>query len=331
MLKTIFASNRPQVIVLLAIPALGFGILSWLYASPPEMTFGGPAFDWIWNYIGSNKLVSILLGVAVNLWCAYLANSISNAHSYMDKENYLPSLVLFLFLSIHLEWNYLNPASIGLLFVLLALRRILKVYRVQNVTSKLFDAGFLIGLGILFFPPLLLILPLIWVSLGRLRSFNLREWLVPLGGIMVPAIYAASFYWWFGYQLDFSEYIDFEAFKTAKLLERNSPFDYVFGALSTIVAIGGALSFAADMSTSTVHKKNTKAVFLWTSFFLLLLYLYMAALSADSSYNILILALPIGVFAASLFMIQKRKTLLDLVFYFWITLALLSPFVKLFA
>src|SRR5690606_26963099 len=99
----------------------------------------------------------------------------------------------------------LNPVLIGNIFVLLALRRILRMYRVQEITSMIYDAGVFLALGVLFFPLLIFVVPLLWLSLKQLRTFNIREWVVPIIGLLTPMAFAVVLFWWQGYTIGVSE------------------------------------------------------------------------------------------------------------------------------
>src|SRR5690606_11515666 len=147
----------------------------------------------------------------VNLIGAFLVNLLYNSHDYPERENYFPALFYFLLASLELSWIYLNPVLIGNIFVLLALRRILRMYRVQEITSMIYDAGFFLALGALFFPLLIFVFPLLWLSLKQLRTFNFREWIVPLVGLLTPGVFTWAVFWWKGYSLNVAEYTDFNS------------------------------------------------------------------------------------------------------------------------
>src|SRR5690554_1786237 len=178
MIHSTFGSNRPMVFGVLLIPAIIYGVLALNFAQAPVHTLGGPLFDLLVGYV-STPYISVILGLIVNLIGAFLVNLLFNSHDYSERENYFPALFYFLLASLELSWIYLNPVLIGNVFVLLALRRILRMYRVQEITSMIYDAGFFLALGALFFPLLVFVFPLLWLSLIQLRTFNLREWTVP--------------------------------------------------------------------------------------------------------------------------------------------------------
>lgn len=324
MLHTLFGSNRPFALAFLFLPALVFGVLAGLFTEVPEFVLGGPMFDWLNSSIGSYKWLSIFLGVLINMGSAMLLNTISNEHSLNRKENFFPALVFILFTATNLTWWYFNPVSVAVLFFLLALRRLLPIYRVQAVTSNVFDAGFLLAVAASFFPPMVLTFPLVWISLIQLRSFDFREWLVPLSGILVPGLYLAAYYYYQGYELDYSEYLIYT--NSSISLEGNPNNWYLaFLVISIVMSIVGFAFFVSDMQVSTVHKKNTKRVFIWSAITLVATLVYTLYLPGADYSLFWLIGIPVAISLGDFFNYQKRQMVISLLFYAWLILALCHP------
>lgn len=324
MLHSVFSSNRPVVFTLLIPFAVILAVLAGLYSAPPAHMMGGVLFKQFTSLFGEAKIFLLISGALVNLVSAFLINKISNDHEFTERENYFPSLVYFLFLSLNLSWFYLNPVALGNLFLLLALLRLLRIYRVQNVTAKLYDAGLLLTLGVLIFPPLIIALLLIWMSLAQLRTFNLREWLVPLFGIATPVIYGVVYYWWFDKSPDFYRYMKFEGFSWGELKDANHFADYAFMVLGFVLSLIGLSGFFKEMTGSTVHKKNTKAVFLWLCLLISAAYFAASGLRIDQAGTTMLWAIPCAIFLPFFFMINKRKRLVSGAYYIWLVLGILT-------
>lgn len=324
MIYSIFGSNRTVVLGLLILPAVAFGVLAFYYTSSPIMPLGGPAFDWL-NGLIPISTIQILLGILVNLVGAFLLNRLYNAHDYANKENYFPALFYFLFTNLQLSWGYFNPVFIGNVFVLLALRRILRMYRVQEITGMIYDAAVFIGIAALLYPPFILAFPLLWISLAQLRTFNIREWLVPLTGLLTPVLYAAVFYWWFGLNLDLARYFQLAPLPLKTLLSQHSFLFYLVLIFSLFVFFGGMLIFVREMGVSTVHKKNTKKVFITLTFILCAVWLASVAINENQTGLPGLFAIPVSVFGGILFSSNRRKKVLSFIFYIWLFLLVFYP------
>ncbi len=324
MIYSIFGSNRPLVLSILILPAIVYGILSYSMAPVPAHTLGGPLFDLLFRSL-SSPVSLIIVGLLVNLIGAYLINLLYNTHDFSERENYFPALFYFLLASLQLSWVYLNPVLIGNVFVLLALRRILKMYRVQAITSMIYDASFFLATGALFFPLLIFTFPLLWLSLLQLRTFNFREWLVPIIGLATPIVFTVVTFWWLNYTLDISEYIAFTGISQSDLFTSHGFWYLPVLILSVIILFIGLLAFLRDLSTSTVHEKNTKKVFITTSILMLGVSLYGIALKAVQPGMIASLALPVSVFVSVYFSRSRRKVVNQILFYVWVILLLCYP------
>ena len=325
MIYSIFGSNRTVVLGLLVLPALAFGTLAFFYTTSPVMPLGGPAFDWLYAQIPLS-ILQILLGIAINLTGAFLVNRLYNAHDYADRENYFPALFYFLLTSLQLSWLYFNPVLVGNVFVLLALRRLLRMYRVQEITGMIYDASVFLGIAALFYPPFFLAFPLLWISLIQLRTFNIREWLIPISGLLTPVLYAAVFYWWFDLKFDPAHYFQLEPVQLQSLISSHSVIFYLVLIFSSFVFFAGLLIFIREMGVSTVHKKNTKKVFITLTFILGLVWLVSIALNEGQTGLPGLLAIPVSVFGGVLFSrARRRKKIMTTVFYIWILILILYP------
>jgi hypothetical protein len=330
MLHSFFGSNRSTVLILLLLPILVYAALAGMYLQTPVNEFGGPLYYWLAHHFIHQKWVLILFGTLVNVSTAYLLNSIINAHNFNQKENFYPALVFVLLCSLDLSWWYLNPVSLASLFLLLALRRLLRVYRIQEVTGKVFDSGFFMALAILVFPPFICVAPLIWFSLLQLRTFNFREWMVPISSLLIPFMYLLAYYWYTGTNFTLNRF-------ALNLTHELPQFDvlmptYFYGlAFSTLaISILGAYIFTADMRVSTVHKKNAKKVVIWTVFVLMIAAFYCYKIGTPIITFVWLLAIPAALACGDFFISTRRKTIVVTIFYIWIVAAFFYPLLTIF-
>lgn len=324
MIYSLFGSNRPPVFGLLLIPAIGYGILSAYWGEATAQPLGGPLFDLIYDYTQSSVLL-IVLGLIVNLTGAFLINQIYNEHSYTERVTYFPALIYFLLVSIQSSWVYFNPVFVGNVFVLLALRRMLAMYRVQEITSMIYDAGLLLALGAMFFPLLVFVFPMLWVSLIQLRTFNFREWIVPLVGLLTPTAFMIGMYWWLEYELDISEFMSFSELSIQSLFVGHNFWYLPAIILSLFLLVAGIILFIREMNTSTVHRQNAKKVFISSNFLLLALCLYGLGLESSQSGIMGVLAIPVSVYTGVYFTRIRPKIFLRVLFHIWILLLLFYP------
>jgi hypothetical protein len=329
MLHSLFGSNRPVVLTLLVLPALAAGTLAFFYGGDSEMTFGGPAFDFIHAQLLPFRWLRILFGISLILINASLLNTITNRHDYANVEHFFPALIFFVFSISDLSWISLNPVQFAHLFTLLALRRLLTVYRVPSPTPMLYDAGLFMGIGVFFFPLLIFVLPILWLGLMQLRSFNLREWLVPVFGVLTPVFYAIITFWWMGYTAEIDEYLILDTSNLGINFGDRYALTYPFIVLTILVTVAGLLQFISDMNVSTVHRKNSKSVFLWFTLLVVIMAVYATGLASDYTGLLSIFGTIVAVFGVIFYVGTKRGIIVRTVFYLWLVFAVMHMYFTL--
>ena len=323
MLRSLFGSNRPQVLVLLLVPAALAGGLALFYSGPTAPELAGPAYDLLFHPVNQWPIFSVVLGLFLIIAGALLVNNIFNVHEYAQRETYLPAFVYFMIGCSALEWVYFNPIFLGNVLLLLSLRRFLRIYRTANATAMLYDAGLFLALACIVYPPFVCVAPFIWVAMYQLRSASLREALVPIVGMATPALYVVAVYWWYGAQPDLSEFLTFKGNFSVGPDGSMGPMFYWFGAFTLVLTALGLALFASGMGSSTVHRKNSKRVFLWLSLFLVLVIAYTGVLQTSDVGSTAVLAIPAAVLLTMAFAYDQKKWVADIMFYSWLLMAIL--------
>jgi len=319
MVHSAFGSNRPLVLVFLAIPALAFMIAKVFDPVFPESDLAGPAADVLLDFLRPYSFLRILLGLALILGNAVLLNIIYNRNDFAQSENYFPALIFTAFAALNLKSIDFHPIFISSLLLLLALRRLLTLYRSTNALSVGFDSGLFLSLSILFFPPSMIMMPLIWIVFARLRPFNFKEWMSPFTGVITVAVYAFVFYYIGGYQLELNEFFQYGEI-LEEIPENNRRLGVIsIAAITVLMVVLGLYFFMAELRKSTLRKKTTKTIFSWTSFLLLVQFFYTSLLKGDSGGLWLIMGIPVAVYGGVYFSAKRRRQNARVIFfYFWL-------------
>jgi hypothetical protein len=333
----LFGSNRPGVMLLLVIPAAVTAVAAGLWFEPGYAP-GGSLYRAMARPLEGMAWLQLLCGTLVLGLCAVLVNIVFNRYEYSNREHYLPSLVFILFCVSLPEAFYFNPVCLGLFFVLLSLRRLLGVYRLSNANRAIFESGMLFSLGALCFPLFVYMYPLLWIGLFRLRTFNGREWLLPLVGALVPWVYVLVVPWLMDSSGPWEQYF-FREFAYVLLDDLRGQM-LLFWLLTFVVVAVGLYQFIADMGISTVHRQNTKALFIWSASLLAVVVLIvwvqgralpavaqvfrqLPSMGALASGLPVLLAPVVAVFGGVAFSGSKRVAWVKAAFYTWVAKALL--------
>ena len=139
----------------------------------------------LYSFIGSSILVALM--------------AISVAHINTDfvlirRRTLLPPAVIILLFSCHPSFIWISPAYLGVLFMLLIISVLFDSYNEAAKAIIAFKVTFILALGSLFTPILLIYIPLLWVALMIMRCFNAKSLLASLLGLFIIYFPTFSFY-----------------------------------------------------------------------------------------------------------------------------------------
>ena len=136
----------------------------------------------------------------ISLTSVFVLDFLSNKNNLTKKNSY-KILIFSLFIAL-LPETYLNPMILmANLFVLLALRRIISLRSNKEIIKKLFDAAFWLSIATLFYFWSILFFILIVVGIILYRVVKIKNWIIPIVGILTVAIIWSSYMIIMGYDL----------------------------------------------------------------------------------------------------------------------------------
>ena len=192
--------NRFQTIIIIILIAIGIWMPAFL--SPGILTEGRtgysmPLYSLVTSFLDGHLLTSKLLAFGLMLYEAFLLVRINARFVLVQQRTLLPA-IFFIIIAGHspvlLQWNPVLPASI---FVVLILNVIFRSYRDEPDSYRYFEAGILLGIGSLFYAPLIFLLVFIWFADMVQRPFYWREYIYPMIGLIVPYVFVMAylFFW----------------------------------------------------------------------------------------------------------------------------------------
>lgn len=122
----------------------------------------------------------------------------------------IPGIVFILLTSLYKSTLNLSPAMIASFFVLLSLLHLFRIYKTRDAEVKIFNAGFYIGLALLFYPGVIILWIFGIIGLLNLRSFKVSELFIFLSGIIVPVFLLWTIFYWNDKGSEIYELIQFD-------------------------------------------------------------------------------------------------------------------------
>jgi hypothetical protein len=220
----------------------------------------------------------------------------------------LPGLFFILLSSLTPELLGLSPIQFGLLFIVLALSNLYKSYKKFNSELYLFNTGFYLGISVLFSSNLIVfILPFVF-GFFSIRSYNFREFMQLLSGVLAVAYFYTFYLIWTGDEFSFTPF------------SFSSPVEYFSGNISVyfISILYGALFVLVVMTyrkfiiKKSIQSQKKVNILLWILIFAIIC---MGFINPEFKLSYFyILAFGLSYFTSAIFLRIKNKMISEIVY-----------------
>lgn len=197
---TLFFGNRSYALLFLPILIGGFYFCNHLtnYHVPPEainLGFWGTIqvpFSWPMDFAA---LALILIN-------AILLNTLFNRNEFMEKNNYLSSMLYVVFMSFFPVFYHLDGLALAETLLILTLIQLFRLNQNEDGRRAVFNSALLFGTACTFSPILLLGLPILFWAVWVIRPFFMRESLLVLAGLATPLLYTLVYTYLFDIRME---------------------------------------------------------------------------------------------------------------------------------
>ncbi|MFO0359514.1 MAG: hypothetical protein ACK50N_03370 [Flavobacteriales bacterium] len=264
-----FSSRQPYLLLVtplitlsILLPAWSWGFISFSFSDFP--------LDRLLQPLLQISFVGVSVASAFIIFGALLANIVFNRHEFNASPTFVPALVYSLIATTLCLIKCNIPVLVANVAVIIGLNRLMEVFRQSNALPAYFKAAFWLGLGALAFPPFILLLPAMLLSILNTRSFNWREHLLTIIAFIAPFIYWAVWMLWT------DRFDDLILFK--KTLSFNTPEgmpDWTNNYIGSFAIVTGSSfllalrSFIFLSDRSSNQARNVKRIFLLIALFAL--------------------------------------------------------------
>lgn len=196
MFLSIFRTNQlfTAVFLLIYIALLHLSPL-WIDDNWEPASYGVAA-EWFYNQFGFKSITAQITAGLLLFVQALILVTIDFQHKLSKEPTLFSGVFLILVSSISVPFLHLSPYYFANVFLLLALRSVLSVYRKSDATGGIFNAGFFIAMASLFVPTYILFIFLIYAALNLLRGFNFSERIMVIFGVITIYFLAFTVFFW---------------------------------------------------------------------------------------------------------------------------------------
>jgi hypothetical protein len=328
MLVGSFKTYTPAAIVKIPL----FGLFLWAFSPlyrhlAPEGEHGGmPLFETISGVLNHYFVISAFIGVLISILSAFLLNYIINQHNLLPKKTYLPALFYLVYTSFCGELLRVHPASMANLLIIAACHELFDTYRKDSALSEVFNAGMLIGLASLLYLPSLLLLFFIWAALLLFRPFIWQEYLLSVLGLLLPWVYFLVYFFW-NNRLGILWHTTLHNHLIVKqfVFQKGAAFIWLYFVFGTVLFFS-LFRLMNNPVNPPLKSQKTLSLLFWC-FLISVLSLFLTPLINLTALELI--AVPMAVFTANLFLQIKKSWIAELFFGF-LLLAILAIHMSVF-
>jgi hypothetical protein len=298
-------------------------LLAILISSPillKKIEKGVYFFSWqndLFNLISELPFLNFTLSVLVLLLNSILINRVFSRTHFFSKSTFIPALLYVILIS-YKSNIYFEPVLILHTLLLLLISVLMKIDQNNSAIHIAFKGGLLLGIMCLFSMFYITIIIAVFVALFTMKSFNWREWILVLVGLIVPIIYLFSIQYIYTDKLSFGEVTGMYVMKGQfQLIEY---IQIVCFLLSILVSLKSLMKFYNH--NTTVTRKR-----LFITLVLFIITAFMGALSYSLFSNIdFLLIVPVALLLSVSSMNSYSEGLISLL----LTITLIVNIVALF-
>jgi hypothetical protein len=270
-----------------------------------------PLYGILSSLIGTNALPGIIFTLVLVGITAFLMVNLNTTLFFINERTFIPALIYILLSGFFPQYQLLNPAIFGAIFLMLAFRSIMEAYKIQGTAYNFFDAGILLGTGSLFYANLIWFSLILIIGIAILRTGNIKEIVISLIGLITPYFMTFGFYYISGNNLkDLLSVMEYNLF--------GKPTSYVFTGL-TIAAItfAGLITLASigyllmSMNNKKIKSRKTFSLLLWIFIISISVFFLSPTVSVEIVW---ITGIPVSYFLSHYFVFVKKKLVPEILF-----------------
>ena len=151
-----------------------------------------PFYNLIFGAIHTKPIFN-LISTLLFLWIlCYMLIRINVRYVLLEFRSFMPATFFLLFSFALPEAQQVSPALVGSIFYLFCFAILFDAPDKRPDTFSIFIAGIMLAVGSMFYLKLIWFIPLIWISLGTLRTVTWRELLYPVIAYLLLGLFLVS-------------------------------------------------------------------------------------------------------------------------------------------
>jgi len=235
----------------------------------------------LYHWFGSIALLNVILSALMVTVLALLIEIIIARYQFIRIRTRLPAILFVLLVGGITDLHTLHPVYFGVVFLLLAIYQFFGIFDQSKAYALLFNVGFFLGLGSLFYFNLFIVVPAFLIGIPVLRKgTGWREYLVLILGFALPFVFTFSYYFYTDRLNELLTILEQNIAIPIGHLKNNIAIQIYLGALVFITLIA-SIDIARHYDTKKVSSRKFFTVFFFIFLTAMISYVFIPATSQE--------------------------------------------------
>ena len=222
-----------------------------------------PLYYLVYDHMKNQDFWQVFIAFILVIINSFFIAQLGSSFLFLKKRSYLPGIIYLVTISSLKELHTLLPVHLATLFILISIYLIFDTYHKTVEITYTFNASFFLAVASLFYLPVVVLFPLVWISIFVLqKDDNWRLLAVPILGFGSPWLFMWAYSYLNGtYSSLWNELI------TLLWTDHNGyliePFFLTSTVVVVILAMLGSFSVIAIYHRMKVSTRKYFVIFYW--------------------------------------------------------------------
>ncbi len=235
----------------------------------------------IFKLLNQQVFLQVLISLILVVFAGFLIQQVNDRFGFIRARTKLPATIFVILIGGFITMHTLHPVFFAGIFLIFAIHSLFAVFDNPNIFPQVFNAGFFIGIGSLFYLNLIIILPAFLIGIIILcRDFHWREFVIMIIGAIVPFIFATSYAYLTNQLLEYLYTFEQNILTPVNHFRTNYVLQGFLGFLIILTVIG-SVKLLQQYDTRKVSSRKYYLVFLFIFTFSLISFMFIPAVSME--------------------------------------------------
>lgn len=277
----------------------------------------------VFNLLSNSPLLQVFTSLVLVIVIALVMQLINTQFAFIRIRSKLIPLLYVIIIAGFTELHTLHPVHFAIPFLLFAIYSLFGTFEKPKPYSSIFNAGFFLGIGSLFYSNLIVLIPAFIIGIGLLsKDSNWRGFIILFIGFLAPVLFAFSYAALTEQTMGLLEIFKKNIFTSANQLQTNIPF-YVLLSYLIILTIVGSVKIAQQYDSKKVSTRKYFLIFFILFICSMLGYVFIPGASEEI---LIVAAIPVTFLVSNFFVFMTKKYLAELLFILLLVVIIFMQF-----